>query len=246
MSAIKYKRVLLKLSGEALMGDQQYGYDYEAITAIATDIKNCLEQGVEIAIVIGGGNICRGATIAKIGIERVSADYMGMLATVMNALALQSVLESMGIMTRVQSAITMTRVCEPYIRRKAIRHMEKGRVVIFAAGTGYPYFTTDTNAVLRAIEIQCDVILKGTLVDGVYEADPRLNNGVKKFAKLDYKTVLTNDKMAVMDSAAISLASENLLPIIVFNIRKAGALADVIYGKGEFTIITEGDDEGNY
>jgi uridylate kinase len=233
---LKYHRILLKLSGEALMGTHQFGFDYEAIRSICEDIKEAKDLGAEICIVIGGGNICRGATIAQMGIERASGDYMGMLATVMNALALQSVLESLGIMTRVQSAIPMMTVCESYIRRKAIRHMEKGRIVIFAAGTGLPYVTTDTNAALRSIETNCDAIVKGTQVDGVYTADPKKDPTAKKYQKLDYKQVLTQD-LKVMDAAAISLARENKIPILVFDIHCKGEFAKVLKGNGNFTLV---------
>lgn len=233
---IKYKRVLLKLSGEALAGNQAGGYDHDAIMSMCEDIKTAKDLGIEICIVIGGGNLCRGAAISKIGIERATADYMGMLATVMNALALQSVLESMGIITRVQSAITMTTICESYIRRKAIRHMEKGRVVIFAAGLGQTYITTDTGAALKAVEMKCDAILKGTNVDGVYTADPKLDPTAKKYKKLQYKDVLTHD-LQVMDAAAISLARENKIPIIVFAMHHKGELGRVILGKGDCTLV---------
>jgi uridylate kinase len=230
------KRILLKLSGEVLMGKQKFGLEADIINQICQDIKSLYENDYEISIVIGGGNICRGATVTEIGIERTSGDYMGMLATVINALALQGRLESMGISTRVQSAIPMTTIAEPYIRRRAIRHMEKGRIVIFSAGTGNPFFTTDTAAVLRAVETHCDMILKGTKVNGVYSADPHKNADAVKFGTLTYKDVLTND-LAVMDAAAISLAKENKLPIIVFNIYEKGALLNVVNGLGEFSKI---------
>lgn len=233
---MKKKRVLLKLSGEVLMGKQKFGLEADIINQICQDIKSLYESNYEISIVIGGGNICRGATVTEIGIERTSGDYMGMLATVINALALQGRLESMGISTRVQSAIPMTTIAEPYIRRRAIRHMEKGRIVIFSAGTGNPFFTTDTAAVLRAVETNCDMILKGTKVNGVYSADPHKNTDAVKFGTLTYKDVLTND-LAVMDAAAISLAKENKLPIIVFNIYEKGALLNVVNGLGEFSRI---------
>lgn len=230
------KRVLLKLSGEALMGKQKYGLEAEIVNQICDDIKSLCENNYEVCIVVGGGNICRGAHVSAIGIERASGDYMGMLATVINALALQGRLENMGIRTRVQSAIPMTTVAESYIRRKAIRHMEKGRVVIFSAGTGNPFFTTDTAAVLRAIEMNCSLILKGTKVDGVYSADPHTDKNAVKISKLTYKEVLTND-LGVMDAAAISLAKDNKLPIVVFNIYEKGALLDVVNGIGEFSRI---------
>lgn len=235
-SKLKFKRILLKLSGESLVGKSEFGFDYEAIKDICVDIKAALDLGVEICIVIGGGNLCRGARLASMGIERVSADYMGMLATVMNALAVQSILESMGILTRVQSAIPMMTICEPYIRRKAIRHMEKGRVVIFAAGTGSPYVTTDTNSALRAIEMRCDAIFKGTQVDGIYSSDPKKDPKAKKYKEIKYKDVLTKD-LKVMDAAAISLARENMIPILVFNISSKGELSKVVQGKGSCTIV---------
>jgi uridylate kinase len=200
------------------------------------DIKAAKELGIELCIVIGGGNICRGATLSKIGIERASADYMGMLATVMNALALQSVLESMGVATRVLSAISMTTICEPYIRRRAIRHMEKGRVVIFAAGIGHPYVTTDTSSALKAVEMKCDAILKGTQVDGVYSADPKHDPTAQKYTKLQYKDVLTHD-LQVMDAAAISLARENKVPILVFAMHHKGELIKVLTGTGNCTVV---------
>ena len=230
------KRVLLKLSGEVLMGEQKFGLEAKIINKICEDIKSVYESGYEICIVIGGGNICRGATVSEIGIERTSGDYMGMLATVINALALQGRLESMGIITRVQSAIPMITIAEPYIRRRALRHMEKGRVVIFSAGTGNPFFTTDTAAVLRAVETSCDLILKGTKVDGVYSADPHKYPDAVKIDKLSYKDVLTND-LNVMDAAAISLAKDNQIPIVVFNIYHKDSLLNVLSGKGEFSRI---------
>jgi uridylate kinase len=233
-----YKRVLLKLSGEALMGRRDYGLDTTMVTAIAADIKDVVEMGAEVCVVIGGGNIFRGVSGAAAGMDRAQADYMGMLATVMNALGMQSALEKQGIPTRVQSAIPMSSVCEPYIRRRAERHMEKGRVVIFAAGTGNPFFTTDTAAALRAAEMKCDALLKGTQVDGVYSADPRKVEGAKRYEQLTYLDVLAND-LGVMDAAAISLARENHLPIIVFNIHAPGAFAQVMRGEGAFTKIIE-------
>jgi uridylate kinase len=236
MSQLKYKRILLKLSGEILMGDNQFGYEHDAIESLCQDIKAAKDIGAEVCIVVGGGNICRGATLTKIGIERVSADYIGMMATVMNALALQSVLEKIGVSTRVQSAIAMTAVCEPYIRRRAIRHMEKGRIVIFAAGTGYPYVTTDTSSTLRALEMGCDAILKGTQVDGIYSEDPRKNPDAIKFDKIDYKDVLTKN-LQVMDSAAIGLARDNKVPILVFDIHSKGELSKVVQGKGNCTVV---------
>ncbi|HEY1935684.1 MAG TPA: UMP kinase [Acetobacteraceae bacterium] len=233
-----YKRVLLKLSGEALMGVQGYGVDNDTVRAIAADIGAVVAMGVQVCVVIGGGNIFRGVLGAAAGMERAQADYMGMLATVMNALAMQSALESRGTPTRVQSAIPMSSVCEPYIRRRAERHMEKGRVVIFAAGTGNPFFTTDTAAALRAAEMQCDVLLKGTQVDGVYSADPRKHPDARRYDQLTYHDVLAND-LQVMDAAAISLARDNHLPILVFNIHAPGAFAAVMRGEGRFTRIVE-------
>ena len=233
-----YKRVLLKLSGEALMGRLEYGLDPDMLGAIANDIKAVVAMGVQVCLVIGGGNIFRGVSGAASGMDRTQADYMGMLATVMNALAVQAALEKCDVPTRVQSAIPMATVCEPYIRRRAERHMEKGRVVVFAAGTGNPFFTTDTAAALRANEMQCDALLKGTQVDGVYSADPRKVPGATRYQQLTYHSVLAND-LAVMDAAAISLARENRLPIIVFNIHAPGAFAQVMRGEGAFTKIIE-------
>jgi uridylate kinase len=233
-----YKRVLLKLSGEALMGKREYGLDNETVAAIAYDVRDVVAMGVQVSLVIGGGNILRGASAAAGGMDRAQADYMGMLATVMNALAMQNALEKRGVPTRVQSAIPMASVCEPYIRRRAVRHMEKGRVVIFAAGTGNPFFTTDTAAALRAAEMGCDALLKGTQVDGVYTADPRKVPDAARFERLTYHDVLARD-LAVMDASAISLARENGLPILVFNIHAAGAFAQVMRGEGRFTTIVE-------
>ncbi len=233
-----YKRVLLKLSGEALLGRREYGLDNDVVTAIAADIGDVAAMGVEVCLVIGGGNIFRGVSAAAGGMDRAQADYMGMLATVMNALAVQNALEKKRVPTRVQSAIPMSSVCEPYIRRRAERHMEKGRVVIFAAGTGNPFFTTDTAAALRAAEMGCDALLKGTQVDGVYSADPRTNPNAERFDELTYLDVLSRD-LTVMDAAAISLARENGLPIIIFNIHAPGAFAQVMRGQGRFTRIVE-------
>ena len=233
-----YKRVLLKLSGEALMGKREYGLDNDTVKAIANDIKAVVAMGVEVCVVIGGGNIFRGVSGAASGMDRAQADYMGMLGTVMNALAMQSALEKCDVATRVQSAIPMASVCEPYIRRRAERHMEKGRVVVFGAGTGNPFFTTDTAAALRAAEMKCDALLKGTQVDGVYSADPRKVHGATRYDQLTYLDVLAND-LGVMDAAAISLARENHLPIIVFNIHAQGAFAQVMRGEGAFTKIIE-------
>ncbi len=232
----EYKRVLLKVSGEALMGDQGYGIDVAVTQRIASEVKAVHAKGMEVALVIGGGNIFRGLSASQAGIERSTADYMGMLATVMNALAMQSALEKQDVQTRVMSAIPMTTVCEPYIRRRAVRHMEKGRVVIFAAGTGNPYFTTDTAAALRAAEMECDALLKGTQVDGVYDADPKTNPDATRFDKLSYHKVLTDD-LRVMDAAAVTLMRENSIPIIVFSIHKKGGFDAVLQGKGDCTII---------
>jgi uridylate kinase len=236
--AARYRRVLLKISGEALMGDQEYGLDPAMLGHVAGEIRSVHALGVEICLVIGGGNIFRGVKGAAAGMERATADYMGMLATVINSLAMQSALERSGIVTRVLSAITMQAVCEPYIRRRAIRHMEKGRVVVFAAGTGNPFFTTDTAAALRASEMGCDALLKATKVDGVYSADPKKVPGAERFDRLSYLEVLSRD-LQVMDASAISLARENRIPILVFSIHNAGGFADVVSGKGLFTIITE-------
>jgi uridylate kinase len=235
-----YQRVLLKLSGEALMGRREYGLDNETVGAIANDIKDVVSMGVQVSVVIGGGNIFRGVSGAASGMDRAQADYMGMLATVMNALAVQSALEKRNVPTRVQSAIPMASVCEPYIRRRAERHMEKGRVVVFAAGTGNPFFTTDTAAALRATEMHCNALLKGTQVDGVYSADPRKVENATRYDQLTYLDVLSND-LGVMDAAAISLARENHLPIIVFNIHAPGAFAQVMRGEGAFTRIVESE-----
>ena len=236
--ALRYPRVLLKVSGEALMGGRDYGLDTPTLRAIAEDVRDVAGLGVQVCLVIGGGNIFRGIAGAAAGMDRSQADYMGMLATVMNALAMQSALEKSGVPTRVQSAIAMAAISEPYIRRRAIRHMEKGRVVIFAAGTGNPFFTTDTAAALRAAEMGCDALLKGTQVDGVYSADPRKNPAAERYATLTYLDMLARD-LAVMDAAAISLARENRLPIIVFNIHEPGAFTAVIKGEGRFTTVTE-------
>ncbi len=236
-SSAKYKRVLLKISGEALMGLQKYGHDQTVINRICKEVKSVHSLGVQVCIVVGGGNIYRGvAGAASAGIERASADYIGMLATVINALTLQNEMEKVGVQTRVLSAIPMMTICEPYIRRRAVRHMQKDRVVIFAAGTGNPFFTTDTAAALRAVEMGCDAILKATQVDGVYSADPNKVKNAKRYERLSYKDVLARD-LAVMDASAISLSRENNIPILVFSIHTPGAFADVISGKGRFTII---------
>jgi uridylate kinase len=233
-----YRRVLLKLSGEALMGDREFGLDSGFLARIADEVKAVLHLGVQVSLVIGGGNIFRGLTGAAAGMERATADYMGMMATVINSLAMQSALERIGVLTRVQSAISMQSVCEPYIRRRAIRHMEKGRVVIFAAGTGNPFFTTDTAAALRASEMGCDALLKATKVDGVYSADPNKVADATRYDRLSYLDVLSRD-LKVMDASAISLARENGIPILVFSLLKPGGFAEVVTGRGLFTIITE-------
>jgi uridylate kinase len=238
-SAPKYRRVLLKVSGEALMGSESFGIDIGTVDRIAADVKEAVDAGSEVCMVIGGGNIFRGLSGAAKGIDRATADYMGMLATVMNALAMQAALERSGVGSRVQSAIPMSSVCEPYIRRRAIRHMEKGRVVIFAAGTGNPFFTTDTAAALRAAEMGCSAMLKGTQVDGVYSADPKKVKDAIRYDSLSYHEVLSRD-LQVMDASAISLSRENKIPIIVFSIHDSGALAAVLRGEGRATIIHQG------
>ena len=239
MSAdLKYRRVLLKISGEALMGERDYGLDPAMITRIAEEIQSVHALGVELCLVIGGGNIFRGLSGASVGMERASGDYMGMLATVINSLAMQNELERRGVSTRVQSAISMQSICEPYIRRRALRHLEKGRVVIFGAGTGNPFFTTDTAAALRASEMGCDALLKATKVDGVYDADPMRDPKARRFDRLDYRDVLARD-LQVMDAAAISLARENRIPILVFSIFENGGFAQVVQGRGRYTIIEE-------
>jgi len=236
-SAPIYRRVLLKISGEALMGSGSYGLDLATVDRIAGEIKAALTIGTEVCAVIGGGNIFRGLQAAASGMERASADYMGMLATVMNALAMQNALERSGVPTRVQSAIPMTTVCEPYIRRRAIRHMEKGRVVIFAAGTGNPFFTTDTAAALRAAEMSVNALMKGTQVDGVYSADPKKNPKAERYDRLGYMDVLSRD-LKVMDASAVSLARESGIPIVVFNIHEKMNFVRVLQGKGLSTVIS--------
>ncbi|HTT78674.1 MAG TPA: UMP kinase [Stellaceae bacterium] len=235
---LQYRRVLLKLSGEALMGERDYGLDPAMVARIADEIAGVQALGVELCVVIGGGNIFRGVSGAAVGMERASGDYMGMLATVINSLAMQNELERRGVVTRVQSAITMQAVCEPYIRRRALRHLEKGRVVIFGAGTGNPFFSTDTAAALRASEMGCDALLKATKVDGVYDADPHRIAGARRFERLSYHEVLTRD-LAVMDASAISLARENRIPILVFSIFEAGGFAQAVRGEGRYTIIAD-------
>jgi uridylate kinase len=233
---LQYKRVLLKLSGEALMGDQDYGISPEVVNRVAEEIKSVVEMGIEVCLVVGAGNIFRGMTGVANGFDRTSADHIGMLATVMNSLAMQNALENIDVDTRVQSAFPIASVCEPYIRRRAIRHMEKGRVVVFAAGTGNPFFTTDSAAALRAAEMNCDAILKGTQVDGVYNADPKLDPSAIKYDTLSYMDVLKND-LKVMDASAISLARENDIPILVFSIHEHGNFANVLNGSGPHTKI---------
>ncbi|MCH5600522.1 UMP kinase [Niabella ginsengisoli] len=233
----KYKRILLKLSGESLMGNKNFGMDADVITQYASEIKTVVDLGVQVAIVIGGGNIYRGMNEAQTGIERAHGDYMGMLATVINGMALQAGLEKAGIFTRLQSAINMEQIAEPYIRRRAIRHLEKERVVIFGAGTGNPYFTTDTAGSLRAIEIQADVILKGTRVDGVYTADPEKDKTATRYKTVSYQECLTNN-LRIMDMTAFTLCMENHLPIIVFDMNKQGNLARVALGEDVGTLIS--------
>ena len=235
---MRFKRVLLKVSGEALMGDGQYGIDVATVDRIADEVKQAIALGVEVCMVIGGGNIFRGLAGAADGMDRSSADYMGMLATVMNALAMQNGLERMGVPTRVLSAIPMSTVCEPYIRRRATRHMEKGRVVIFAAGTGNPFFTTDTAAALRAAEMSCDALMKGTNVDGVYSADPKKDKDAERYDNLSYMEVLSKD-LKVMDALAVSLSRENGIPIVVFSIQESGGFVQVLQGDGACTIVQD-------
>ena len=236
----KYKRILLKLSGEALLGERQYGVDPNVVNKVAEEIKEVWELGVEVALVIGGGNIFRGLAASAKGMERTTADYVGMLATVMNSLALQDALEKIGVYTRVLSAIEMKELGEPYIRRRAVRHLEKGRIVIFAAGTGNPYFTTDTAASLRAMEIGASVILKGTKVDGVYDKDPMKEEGAKKYDKLSFIDVL-KDGLKIMDATAISLCMDNELPIIVFNLKTSGNIKRVVMGEKVGTLVGRPD-----
>ncbi len=234
--ALKFKRIIFKVSGEAMMGDKGFGHDATAVNKICNQIKSAHKLGCEICVVVGGGNIFRGVSQAAIGMERASADYMGMLATCINGLALQDALEKLNVDTRMQSAIQMNNICEPYIKRRATRHLEKGRVVIFTAGTGNPFFTTDTAAVLRAVELGCDAILKGTQVDGVYSADPKLDKNATHYDKIRYIDVLKQD-LKVMDQTAITLAKDNKLPIVVFSIKGENSLCDVVVGKGKFTVI---------
>lgn len=233
----QYKRILLKMSGEVLMGDKEFGLDPVTVKRVANDIKEAVDTGTEVCVVVGAGNIFRGVAGAAQGMDRTTADYMGMLGIVINALALQNALEQIDVDTRVMSAIPMSAICEPYIRRKAMRHMEKGRVVIFAAGTGNPYFTTDTAAALRASEMNCDALLKGTKVDGIYTADPETDSNATRYDSLTYMDVLTRD-LKVMDATAVSLARENNIPIVVFNVREEGNLTKVLKGSGTCTTVT--------
>jgi len=240
LTSPSYRRILLKLSGEALMGDGQYGIDPATVARMAAEVKAAKDTGLEICLVIGGGNIFRGMAGAAQGMDRAQADYMGMLATVMNALAMQSALEQLGVGTRVQSAIEMDKVCEPVIRRRAQRHLEKGRVVIFAAGVGAPYFTTDSGAALRAAEMKCDALFKGTSVDGVYNADPKLDPNAVRYETLTYDRVL-QDNLKVMDASAVALCRDNSIPIVVFSIREQGNLALVLSGQGTATTVHQKD-----
>lgn len=236
MAALKYPRVLLKLSGEALAGKKGIGFDFDVIQRLAGEVKDIVEMGASVGLVIGGGNMVRGAHLSKMGMDRVAADYMGMLGTVINALAVQDVLEKTGLETRVMTAIGMKEIAEPFIRRRAIRHFEKGRVVIFAAGTGNPYFSTDTAAALRAIQIQADVIVKATSVDGVYSADPKLDPEATRFETISYRDVMSKE-LAVMDQTAITLCKENKVPIIVLNIHRHGEVARALAGERVGTLV---------
>ncbi len=237
MAEARYKRILLKLSGEALMGTKEYGIETEIVSAVASEIADVVALGVEVAVVIGGGNIFRGVSGSAEGMDRASADYVGMLATVINALMLQEALEKNGTFTRVLSAIEMKEIGEPYIRRRAVRHLEKGRVVIFAAGTGNPYFTTDTAASLRAMEVNADIILKGTKVDGIYDSDPVKNPDAKRYDRLKYIDVL-KDGLQVMDTTAISLCMDNNMPIVVFSMKEAGNLLKIVTGHNIGTLVS--------
>lgn len=240
MTRPRFNRILLKLSGEALMGEGQFGIDPQTVERLAQEIAAAKDQAHELCLVVGGGNIFRGMAAAAEGFDRATADYMGMLATVMNALAVQNALENQGVETRVMSAIPMASVSEPYIRRRALRHLEKGRIVLFAAGTGNPYFTTDTAAALRAAEMSCDALLKGTSVDGVYTADPKKDKSATRYDRLSYSKVLSDD-LKVMDAAAVALCRDNQIPIVVFNIRQPGNLARILAGEGVATIVENGE-----
>jgi uridylate kinase len=235
-SHIRYPRIMLKLSGEALAGHQGFGIDQEMLRHISREIRHVHERGVEVAIVLGGGNMLRGATAAETGVDRAQADYMGMLATVINSLALQDAMERDGIVTRMQTAIAMPSIAEPYIRRRAQRHMEKNRVVILAAGTGDPYFTTDTAAALRAVELHCSILLKGTKVDGVYDDDPKLNPNARRFAELSYREAL-NQGVKVMDGTALTLCRDNNLPIMVYNLMEPGGVEKIVFGGSCGTLV---------
>ncbi|HEX8527451.1 UMP kinase [Allosphingosinicella sp.] len=244
MTRPRFNRILLKLSGEALMGEAAFGIDPDTVNRLAGEIAAARSAGHDLCLVVGGGNIFRGLAAAARGFDRTSADYMGMLATVMNALALQNALEKMGVDTRVLSAIPMSTVSEPYIRRRAMRHMEKGRIVIFAAGTGNPFFTTDTAAALRAAEMGCDALLKGTSVDGIYDADPKKTKNARRYESLSFQQVLADD-LKVMDASAVALCRDNNIPIVVFNVREQGNLARVLSGDGTATIVqNEGGNDG--
>jgi uridylate kinase len=235
-NGLRYRRILLKLSGEALAGEQRFGFDFDVVNRLADELKAVLATGAQIGLVIGGGNIIRGAQLAKEGLDRVAADYMGMLGTVINALAVQEILEKKGIDTRVMTAIRMEEIAEPYIRRRALRHFEKGRTVIFAAGTGNPYFSTDTAAVLRAIQIKADVIIKATSVEGVYSADPKMDPTATFYEEIGYRDVMLAD-LRVMDQTAITLCRENALPLIVLNIHRNGAIARAVRGERVGTLV---------
>ena len=236
MPDLRYKRILLKLSGEALAGEKGFGFDFDVLNRLAGEVKQVVDQGVSVGLVVGGGNIVRGGQLAKVGMDRVGADYMGMLGTVINGLAMQDVLERMGVDTRVMTAIRMEELAEPYIRRRALRHFEKGRTVIFAAGTGNPYFSTDTAAVLRAIQMKADVIIKATSVDGVYSADPKKDPSAKFYTEMSYRDVIV-DQLGVMDQTAITLCSENKLPLVVLNIHRQGAVAAATRGERVGTLV---------
>lgn len=241
-NAPKFKRILLKLSGEALMGKNEFGIDTPTCVRFAEEIKNARDAKVEIGIVIGGGNIFRGVSAASAGMDRSQADSMGMLATIINGLAMQNALERIGVATRLQSAIRMETVCEPFIRRKAIRHMEKGRVVIFAGGTGNPFFTTDSGAALRAAEMGCNALFKGTQVDGVYSSDPKSNPDAERYDHVGYREVLSRD-LRIMDASAVSLMRDNNIPIVIFSLKEKGELLKVLHGEGKFTIISDSGKE---